>query len=202
MGVLDDFSSFGEVLFQVGGDLEGSASSVHGGTPRPEFGESRPEVDDTYTCTYHGCKLRFRSPFLLQKHKREDHRHPHGLAAWRGDVGGTASSVLNTQAGPHRCDRNPSTGMSCNGVFSRPYDLTRHEDTIHNTKKQKVRCYLCIEEKTFSRADALSRHYRVCHPDTEIPGQKRRPSTAATMSGTPSATEEKTLPYEYIITFN
>ncbi|KAK3899953.1 hypothetical protein C8A05DRAFT_17684 [Staphylotrichum tortipilum] len=146
--------------------------SVYGGTPpRPE---ARPE-DDTYTCTYHGCKLRFASPFLLQKHKREGHRHPHGLAARRGDVGGMASSMLNTQAGPHRCDRiNPSTGKPCNGVFSRPYDLTRHEDTIHNAKKQKVRCDLCTDEKTFSRADALTRHYRVCHPDVEIPGQKRR----------------------------
>ena len=123
----------------------------------------------TYTCTYHGCTLRFETPALLQKHKREGHRQPQALNGPR------AAAVLGSQAGPHRCNRiNPSTGKQCNTVFSRPYDLTRHEDTIHNARKQKVRCNLCTEEKTFSRADALTRHYRVCHPDMPLPGKHRR----------------------------
>jgi uncharacterized Zn-finger protein len=81
-----------------------------------------------------------------------------------------------TQAGPHRCDRiNPSTGKPCDTVFSRPYDLTRHEDTIHNMRKEKVHCHICPDgEKTFSRADALTRHFRVCHPEVEFPGKHRR----------------------------
>jgi uncharacterized Zn-finger protein len=58
---------------------------------------------------------------------------------------------------------NPSTGKPCNTVFSRPYDLTRHEDTIHNVRKEKVRCEICTDEKTFSRPDALVRHRRVKH---------------------------------------
>ncbi|KAI0014809.1 hypothetical protein F4780DRAFT_154738 [Xylariomycetidae sp. FL0641] len=131
----------------------------------------------TYTCTYHGCTLRFETPALLQKHKREGHRQANALNHIRASPASTPSStaVLNSQAGPHRCDRiNPSTGKPCNTVFSRPYDLTRHEDTIHNARKQKVRCDLCTEEKTFSRADALTRHYRVCHPDVEFPGKHRR----------------------------
>ncbi|KAK8078383.1 SILG protein [Apiospora saccharicola] len=134
----------------------------------------------TYTCTYHGCTLRFETPALLQKHKREGHRQANALHTARA-VSATVSSpgvpdaLLGSQAGPHRCDRiNPSTGKSCSTVFSRPYDLTRHEDTIHNARKQKVRCNLCTEEKTFSRADALTRHYRVCHPDVEFPGKHRR----------------------------
>ncbi len=128
----------------------------------------------TYSCTYHGCTFRFDTPALLQKHKREGHRQAHGLTATRRPENNLVST-LNSQAGPHRCDRiNPSTGKSCNTVFSRPYDLTRHEDTIHNARKQKVRCNLCTEEKTFSRADALTRHYRVCHPDIEFPGKHRR----------------------------
>ncbi|KAI1164492.1 hypothetical protein F5B18DRAFT_245335 [Nemania serpens] len=135
----------------------------------------------TYTCTYHGCTLRFETPALLQKHKREGHRQASALTNHlRGSTATTGielpeSMVANSQAGPHRCDRiNPSTGKPCNTVFSRPYDLTRHEDTIHNARKQKVRCDLCTEEKTFSRADALTRHYRVCHPDAELPGKHRR----------------------------
>lgn len=130
----------------------------------------------TYTCTYHGCAKRFETPAHLQRHKREGHRQAHGLNAVRTtDDSGLASSLINSQAGPHRCDRiNPGTGKPCNTIFSRPYDLTRHEDTIHNARKQKVRCDLCTEDKTFSRADALTRHYRVCHPDVEFPSKHRR----------------------------
>jgi hypothetical protein len=134
----------------------------------------------TYTCTYHGCTLRFETPALLQKHKREGHRQTNTLSAVRPSVPAAASpgipdTLVGSQAGPHRCDRiNPSTGKPCATVFSRPYDLTRHEDTIHNARKQKVRCNMCTEEKTFSRADALTRHYRVCHPEVELPGKHRR----------------------------
>lgn len=128
----------------------------------------------TYSCTYHGCTQRFDTPSLLQKHKREGHRQANSLkTSPRGGSGKT--SAMDTQAGPHRCFRtNPGTGKVCKAVFSRPYDLTRHEDTIHNARKQKVRCDLCTEEKLFSRADALTRHYRVCHPDVELPNKHKR----------------------------
>lgn len=125
----------------------------------------------TYTCTYHGCTLRFETPAKLQRHKREAHRQttPGGHLVTRD------TALRNTQAGPHKCERiNPSTGKPCNSVFSRPYDLTRHEDTIHNARKQKVRCHLCTEEKTFSRNDALTRHMRVVHPEVDWPGKQRR----------------------------
>lgn len=149
----------------------------------------------TYTCTYHGCTLRFETPAKLQRHKREGHRNSASVMAG-GDEGGMTSAALrNTQNGPHKvrstpkkapvrtkanvnlqCERiNPSTGKPCNTIFSRPYDLTRHEDTIHNARKQKVRCHLCTEEKTFSRNDALTRHFRVCHPDhVELTKSRRR----------------------------
>jgi len=154
------------------------SSSLESGSTTPVVRRptSTAAEGGTYTCTYHGCTLRFETPALLQKHKREGHRQTQGLGAPRPhELAGMTSSLLNSQAGPHRCDRiNPGTGKPCNTVFSRPYDLTRHEDTIHNARKQKVRCNLCTEEKTFSRADALTRHYRVCHPDVELPGKHRR----------------------------
>jgi hypothetical protein len=112
----------------------------------------------TYSCTYHGCSQRFETPQKLQKHKREGHRNANVATA---ATAMTSAAILerNSQAGPHKCERtNPTTGKPCNTVFSRPYDLTRHEDTIHNVRKQKVRCALCVEEKTFSRNDALTRH--------------------------------------------
>jgi Zinc finger, C2H2 type len=123
----------------------------------------------TYSCTYHGCLLRFDTPVKLQKHKREGHRQVSPSSP------STNLALRNSQAGPHKCERiNPSTGKPCNSIFSRPYDLTRHEDTIHNGRKIKVRCHLCTEEKTFSRNDALTRHMRVVHPDIEWPGKQKR----------------------------
>ena len=112
----------------------------------------------TYSCTYHGCSQRFETPQKLQKHKREGHRNAQ-TATLSESMTSAAILERNSQAGPHKCERtNPTTGKPCNTVFSRPYDLTRHEDTIHNGRKQKVRCALCVEEKTFSRNDALTRH--------------------------------------------
>ncbi|KAK4077964.1 transcriptional regulator family: C2H2 zinc finger [Purpureocillium lilacinum] len=131
----------------------------------------------TYTCTYHGCTLRFETPSLLQKHKREGHRQTQGIGS--GGNLGLTSNLLNSQAGPHRCARiNPSTGKPCGTIFSRPHDLTRHEDTIHNARKQKVRCDLCPEDKPFSRADALTRHYRTAGSaalpvDVTVPDRQR-----------------------------
>jgi len=124
----------------------------------------------TYTCTYHGCTLRFETPAKLQKHKREGHRQ-------HSPAHSQTIAERNSQAGPHKCERiNPSTGKPCNSIFSRPYDLTRHEDTIHNNRKMKVRCHLCTEEKTFSRNDALTRHMRVVHPDVEFTGKPKKHS--------------------------
>lgn len=116
-----------------------------------------------YTCTVPGCQQRFATSLKLQKHRRENHRQstPVGSIGMTSTLHGNLSS---RHQGPHRCTRiNPTTGKACNTVFSRPYDLTRHEDTIHNTTREKVRCEICNDEKTFSRQDALTRHKKVKH---------------------------------------
>ena len=155
------------------------------GLPRP----SNTAADSgTYTCVSPGCALRFDTAAKLHKHRREAHRQstpqraagpstPTTSTPTTSTSAANASSAINrnNQAGPHKCERiNPSTGKPCNTVFSRSYDLTRHEDTIHNARKQKVRCHLCTEEKTFSRNDALTRHMRVVHPDVDFPGKTKR----------------------------
>jgi hypothetical protein len=96
------------------------------------------------------------------------------MAGQNGEIP-SSLALRDSQAGPHKCERiNPSTGKPCNSIFSRPYDLTRHEGTIHNTRKQKLRCHLCSEEKTFTRDDALTRHMRVVHPEVPLPRKQRR----------------------------
>lgn len=69
------------------------------------------------------------------------------------------------QAGPHRCElKIPGTGKPCLKVFSRSYDLIRHQDTIHAPVRKTFSCPKCgPDSKTFSRMDALSRHIRVKH---------------------------------------
>lgn len=134
---------------------------------------------DIYTCTYHRCTRRFETPRKLQEHKREAHRRP---------IAGPSSGVslptsAPSQAGPHKCERvNPSTGRPCHSIFSRPYDLTRHEDTVHNAHKAKLRCHVCMAEQTYTRRDALTRHMRVAHPQVPWAG-KRRQKDKKTMAG-------------------
>lgn len=157
---------------EEGPSVPSSQESAHRAQVRQEPVQRPANVTSdagTYSCTYHGCPERFESPAKLQKHKREGHRQHEAAAPAAGPLS------KNSQAGPHRCDRiNPSTGKPCNSIFSRPYDLTRHEDTIHNGRKMKVRCHLCTEEKTFSRNDALTRHMRVVHPDVDWVGKQRK----------------------------
>ena len=174
----------------------GAPATGADGTPTTPIPRPASTASDagTYTCTYHGCPQRFETPAKLQKHKREGHRPTTpssatgsssggggggggsgGIGGGAGPTAGAAPGTAGTQAGPHRCDRvNPSTGKPCRSVFSRPYDLTRHEDTIHNARKQKARCPLCAEAKTFSRSDALTRHMRVVHPEVELQGKQKR----------------------------
>lgn len=159
---------------EEGPSVPSSQESIHRNQSRREAVQRPTNVTSdagTYSCTYHGCPERFESPAKLQKHKREGHRQ-------QESAGPTASALSkNSQAGPHRCDRiNPITGKPCHSIFSRPYDLTRHEDTIHNARKMKVRCHLCTEEKTFSRNDALTRHMRVVHPDVDWVGKQKKRS--------------------------
>lgn len=68
------------------------------------------------------------------------------------------------QIGPVRCTlQNRVTGEICNTVFSRTYDLIRHQDTIHAKTRPVFRCEICGDQRHFSRHDALVRHLRVKH---------------------------------------
>ena len=137
------------------------------------------DVGGSYACTYPRCTARFTSAAGLQRHRREDHQ---GMSPRPSIAASTTPFTTNpnivaspSRVGPHKCQRiNPSTGKPCNTIFSRSYDLTRHEDTIHKSRKAKVRCHLCAEEKSFTRNDALTRHMRVVHPDVDWPGRTKR----------------------------
>lgn len=66
----------------------------------------------------------------------------------------------NSQAGPHNYI-NSLTRRLCNSIYSRSYNLTRHEGTIYNVRKRKVRYQLYTEENMFSQKVALIKYTRV-----------------------------------------
>ncbi|KAL8637587.1 MAG: hypothetical protein Q9228_005154 [Teloschistes exilis] len=173
-------------------DFPSSAESTQRSPSSPAL--QRPSdtaaASGTFACMSPSCAARFDTAPKLQKHRREAHRNsppprPSAAAPTTSSTStptpiatpssSSAAMHRNQQTGPHKCERiNPSTGKPCNTVFSRSYDLTRHEDTIHSNRKQKVRCHLCTEDKTFSRNDALTRHMRVVHPEVDFPGKTKR----------------------------
>ncbi|KAK9462259.1 uncharacterized protein V1516DRAFT_663967 [Lipomyces oligophaga] len=110
------------------------------------------DESETFVCPE--CSKRFAKAQNLQIHRRL-----HSSTPPRKKV------PLSATVGPHRCTIiNASTGKPCNKVFSRPYDLIRHQETIHASNRRLFRCELCGDEsKTFSRQDALARHIRVKH---------------------------------------
>lgn len=64
----------------------------------------------------------------------------------------------------HVCNLTFSDGSECRRSFTRPYDLARHQETIHAPVRKMYYCEYCGEDsKTFSRLDALSRHKRLKH---------------------------------------
>lgn len=102
----------------------------------------------------------------------EEHEAP-PAAKYHEEYHKTAAEITATNPN-HQCELvNPSTGHPCNKQFSRPYDLIRHQETIHASRKKIFRCVICEgrynggagngKSKTFSRGDALSRHIKVKH---------------------------------------
>jgi hypothetical protein len=141
--------------------------TYHGVDTRRQHHPQSPTTKSSagpYPCSLPGCMQRFQTPTKLQKHKREFHRQVTPNSSSHAGMTSSAHIPKSHQPGPHQCLRiNPTTGKPCNTIFSRPYDLTRHEDTIHNTNREKARCEICNDEKTFSRQDALTRHKKVKH---------------------------------------
>lgn len=101
------------------------------------------------------------SPSPLHSHRRT----PSTDGSEANKTGSRSKRLPLSHTGPHRCDQiNSVTGEACNKIFSRPYDLIRHQDTIHAAVRKTFKCDLCGDRsKTFSRMDALSRHIRVKH---------------------------------------
>lgn len=66
----------------------------------------------------------------------------------------------------HVCDKVYPDGTQCHRSFTRPYDLARHQETLHASVRKTFTCQVCgSDSKTFSRLDALSRHMRLKHPN-------------------------------------
>lgn len=144
-------------------------SSTDSGAERPS---DTSASSARYTCpfkypdgTY--CHERFDDSAQLARHKKE---HTRSSGIGKDDP----CAPKMSQAGPHFCQRLNPNGERCGKEFTRPYDLTRHEETLHGNRK-KVRCPHCSDERLFSRGDALTRHLRVVHANLpQVAGKQRR----------------------------
>lgn len=127
--------------------------------------EHNYELDDEHT--FGGEYNEHRS------HELHQQQHNEKTGEKRNEIHKTAAEISAINPN-HQCDLiNPATGQVCNKQFSRPYDLIRHQETIHAAKKKIFRCVICEGRvnggsgngklKTFSRGDALSRHIKVKH---------------------------------------
>ncbi|KAK7684054.1 hypothetical protein QCA50_012696 [Cerrena zonata] len=135
-----------------------------------DFGVNKEEVVD-------GNPKEILSPPPLTNLNINDHKHEEEDDDDQMMVDDTpmkTAAEISANNPNHQCDKiNPSTGKPCNKQFSRPYDLIRHQETIHALKKKIFRCVICEgrlnggdgngKQKTFSRGDALSRHIKVKH---------------------------------------
>lgn len=65
---------------------------------------------------------------------------------------------------PHECKLLDPWGAVCSRSFKRPYDLQRHQESVHSAGSKSYVCKRCGgPERTFSRQDSLARHMRRMH---------------------------------------
>ncbi|KAK9452725.1 hypothetical protein V1511DRAFT_506797, partial [Dipodascopsis uninucleata] len=149
----DEASSIGSPSLSTSA-LHNSAGAMGDNPMTKSFLRRHQDAEDqgVFLCT--DCGRRFPKAHNLQLHRRT-----HSVTPPRKRI------PLSAQTGPHRCTFiNPSTNKVCNKVFSRPYDLIRHQETIHAVNRKTYKCEFCGDDtKTFSRQDALARHIRVKH---------------------------------------
>lgn len=67
------------------------------------------------------------------------HSHSHSISP--------SDSYIDPKSEDHVCTiANPKTGKPCLKKFSRPYDLVRHQNTIHASKRSFYRCMFCEDD--------------------------------------------------------
>lgn len=106
------------------------------------------------------------SPFHEHSPFHAEHARYTGVASPANDDRSIVAAGLphGPQAQSFECSRvNPFTGKACNTIFSREYDLKRHENDIHDSRERRHRCPHCRKRK-FSRKHHLVRHLRRVHP--------------------------------------
>jgi hypothetical protein len=77
---------------------------------------------------------------------------------------GRESNAVHTpeEARRSRCTMFTKDGSRCGKTFSRSYDLTRHQESVHRGDGTRMKCAGCHSKRTYTRNDALMRHQRRC----------------------------------------
>lgn len=121
-------------------------------------------TDTLRTCAYPQCDERFESEVLLRKHQSALHEQDDTYANSNGPSEGSSSIEVIRCLGV-----NPRTFAPCNVAFTHPSEMQDHVDTIHKAPQRPFGCKKCREDSQFERHDQLARHYRLRHPNDEVP---------------------------------
>lgn len=96
--------------------------------------------------------------------ERPNAHHKRKTTRKRATFSHRSSPSSSSHLTPHVCNMTFSDGSECHRSFTRPYDLARHQETLHAAVRKMYTCEVCgTHSKTFSRLDALSRHMRLKH---------------------------------------
>lgn len=140
---------------------------------------SRPKmIRNNYNSNNNNNSTKLRKPLtnINSNTTTDDHTHMKKHKTYLGsDLSGSNTNEIFTCRLVNLITKEP-----CAAQFSRSYDLTRHQNTIHAKKKIVFRCSECMKllgnegyEKTFSRLDALTRHIKSKHENL-TPEERQR----------------------------
>ncbi len=137
---------------------------------------SQPEVSEGYTseytassdrgffsCPYSDCELRFSTQSEFRAHKRGSHLGP---------VRALGTNQSEGFVCPNRAKKG---GGDCLLAFPRPWDLERHQLTVH-VKERSFACTEC-SRTPFTRVDGLRRHYKGVHPGVTLTALHLQPTS-------------------------
>lgn len=101
---------------------------------------------------------------LAESDENDDEFEPSDNSVSRKKAAKRKGKTASVSYGTHICNLVFQNGKECKRSFTRPYDLARHQETIHAPVRKTYKCEACgSSSKTFSRHDALSRHMRLKH---------------------------------------
>lgn len=195
VSTLSSRSSSRSTFSELSGDCPSEISNVSHSVPTSsntlsnlEFSSKKPRDSVSNNVTKMTSKNGRKRNSRGKSSEHLSHASAEILKSMLGQVQGIQNNNDSTSAQNESLDDeiytcrlvNLTTKRPCLAQFSRSYDLTRHQNTVHAKKKLVFRCSECIKkmgldgyDRTFSRLDALTRHCKTKHEHLTLEERQR-----------------------------